>query len=281
MTQVVVVTGASTGIGEATALRLARSGWHVLAGVRRPEDGERLAKEADTDRLEPLRLDVTSEFDIKGAAERVDELTHGDGLAGLVNNAGIAIGGPVEFLGLDRWRQQLEVNVVGQVAVTKALLPALRRAKGRLIFVGSLSGRVSTPMTAPYNASKHAIEAIAEALRHELKPWSIKVSVIEPGAVNTPIWEKGRETAAILEDELGDEAMELYRDRVEQTKRGIDMQERKGVHPDKVAAVIEQALTTKSPRARYLVGTDAKMAGFIARFLPDRLRDVAMDKALP
>ena len=191
-----VITGSSSGIGEACTLRLAGAGHRVIAGVRRDEDGERLA--ALHESIIPVSLDITDQTHIDALVDRLDELGI-TGLDGLVDNAGIVSGGPVEYLPLDDWRSHFEVNVFGQVAVTKALIPALRRGQGRVVFIGSISGRVSTPLVGPYGASKHAIEAIAESLREELRPWKIAVSVVEPGAVKTPIWDKSRTFADQLE----------------------------------------------------------------------------------
>lgn len=262
-----VVTGSSSGIGEACAVRLARAGHRVIAGVRRQADGERLA--AAVGSIVPALLDVTDEAQIRDLVGRLDELAP-SGLDGLVNNAGIARGGPLEFLPLDEWRIQLDVNVIGQVAVTRSLVPLLRRARGRVVFVGSISGRVSTPFLGPYAASKHAIEAIAESLREELRPWGMAVSVVAPGAVRTPIWDKGRAYADELEARLPAEAHDLYSDAVDDLRRGIDTQERTGVPPDRVAAAVERALTSPRPRYRYVVGNDARAAGILDRLLPDR-----------
>ena len=182
----ILVTGASTGIGEACALHLDRAGHRVFAGVRRPADGERLTKRASP-RLLPVMLDVCDDSQIAEAAELIGGEVGTAGLWGLVNNAGIAIGGPVEFLALDQWRTQLEVNVIGQVAVTRAMLPLVRAATGRVVFIGSISGRLATPMMGPYCASKHAIEAIGSSLAEELRPFGMRVSVIEPGAIATPM----------------------------------------------------------------------------------------------
>lgn len=262
-----VVTGSSSGIGEACAVRLARAGHRVIAGVRRQADGERLAAAAGS--IVPALLDVTDEAQIRDLVGRLDELAP-SGLDGLVNNAGIARGGPLEFLPLDEWRIQLDVNIIGQVAVTRSLVPLLRRARGRVVFVGSISGRVSTPFLGPYAASKHAIEAIAESLREELRPWGMAVSVVAPGAVRTPIWDKGRAYADELEARLPAEARDLYSDAVDDLRRGIDTQERTGVPPDRVATAVERALTSPRPRYRYVVGNDARAAGILDRLLPDR-----------
>jgi NAD(P)-dependent dehydrogenase (short-subunit alcohol dehydrogenase family) len=266
-----LVTGASTGIGEATALHLDRLGHTVFAGVRKEADGERVAGQA-SGHLRPLILDVADEKQVAAAADEIDDAVGERGLAGVVNNAGIAVGGPLEYLPVDEWRTQLEVNVIGQVAVTQAMLPMLRRATGRIVFVGSISGRVGTPLMGPYAASKFAIEGLAEALRQELYEWRIAVSVIEPGAVKTAIWDKGRETADRLETDMPPEAAERYADHIAGIRAGIEQQDSNGVPPAKVAEVIEHALLARRPRERYLVGRDAQVAGAMARVAPDRVK---------
>lgn len=273
-----VVTGASTGIGEASAARLVARGATVFAGVRREVDGERL-RAALGARLRPVLLDVTDEVQVHAARDTVAARLGDAPLDGLVNNAGIAVGGPVEHLPVDAWREQFEVNLFGLVATTKAFLELLRRGPGRHVVVGSVGGRLASPMLAPYAASKHAVEALAEALRHELFEWGIATSVVEPGAVATPIWQKGREQAGRLEEELPPLALERYRRFIDAVGRAIDRQERAGVPPDRVAAVVERALVAPRPRARYLVGFDAHVQGAMVRFLPDRVRD-ALQRAL-
>lgn len=273
MTDSVLITGASTGIGEACALHLDRAGHTVFAGVRRQTDADRLASQA-SDRLTPLLLDVTDEEQIEAAAETVEE--EAGGLAGLVNNAGIARGGPLEYLPLDEWREQFEVNVIGQIAVTKAMLPLLRRERGRVVFIGSIGGRVATPLMGPYNASKFAVEAIGEALRHELRPWGLHVSVVEPGAIKTAIWDKGRETADRLDEELPAEARERYRAHIDAIREGIDMQDRQGIGPEAVAKAVEHALCSRRPRTRYVVGKDAKAQAAMVRLLPDKAREAVI-----
>ena len=250
-------------------MRLADRGWRVLAGVRREEDGRRLVAAA-TGTLEAVMLDVTDEASIEKALAQV-----GDRLTAVVNNAGVAVGGPVEYLALDEWRRQYEVNVIGHVAVTRAALPLIRAAGGggRLVFMGSIGGRISTPMLAPYDSSKFALEAIAESLRHELAPAGIRVVLIEPGAVRTPIWDKGRRRADEMEAALSPEALSRYRWAVDGIRKAIDAQERIGVPPARVAEVVEQALTSSRPRARYLVGRDARVMAAIDRVLPDSARD--------
>jgi NAD(P)-dependent dehydrogenase (short-subunit alcohol dehydrogenase family) len=261
----VLVTGASSGIGEATARRLARSGWRVLAGVRKAGDAP--------DGTEEIILDVTDAEQVAAAAAGVDELH------GLVNNAGIAIASPLELLPLDELRRQLEVNVVGQVAVTQAFLPHLRHARGRLVFVGSIAGRSALPFLGAYAASKHALEAIADSLRVELSPWAIHVAIVEPATIATPIWAKGAATADEIQARASADRSPLYRERLDAFRRAAEAARRRAQPADRVAAVVERALTSDRPRARYVVGRDARIRATIER-LPDRLRDRAYERLL-
>jgi len=270
VTRSVLITGASTGIGEACALRFDRLGYRVYAGVRREPDGVAL-RERGSERIVPVVLDVTDQGQIDAVARRVAD--DGGVLDGLVNNAGIGRGGPLEYLPLEIWREQLDVNVLGQVAVTKAMLPFIRVAVGRIVFVGSISGKVATMLVGPYAASKFAIEAIGESLRAELHPWGIKVSVVEPGAIKTSIWDKARREVDRLESELPGEATTRYAKHIAALRKAMEMQTRQGASPDTVAAAVEHALSSKRPKTRYLVGTDARMQSLLVRCLPDRPRE--------
>src|SRR5918996_2317979 len=233
-TGAVLVTGASTGIGEATARHLGERGHRVFAGVRKSSDGERL-RAAGNGRVTPVELDVTDQSQIEEVVGAIAAEVESDGLLGVVNNAGIALGGPVEFLELDDWRRQFDVNVFGLLAVTKQVLPLIRKARGRIVLVGSIGGRLASPFLAPYSASKFALEAIADSLRVELHPFGIRVALIEPGAVKTEIWEKGRATADELEQELPPEALERYGSVIEKARRVLAFQERIGIAPLEVA----------------------------------------------
>jgi NAD(P)-dependent dehydrogenase (short-subunit alcohol dehydrogenase family) len=266
----VLVTGASTGIGEACALRLDRLGHRVYAGVRHEEHAYAL-RQRGSERIVPVFLDVTDQGQIDAAAKQIAD--GGGRLAGVVNNAGVGRGGPLEYLPLEIWREQLDVNVLGQVAVTKAVLPFIRAAHGRIIFIGSIGGRVATSLMGPYGASKFAIEAIGESLRGELHPWGISVSVVEPGAIKTPIWDKARQEADRLERALPEEARTRYARHIAAIRMGIEMQDRQGASPDKVAAAVEHALFSPRPKTRYLVGTDARVQALLVRWLPDRSRE--------
>jgi NAD(P)-dependent dehydrogenase (short-subunit alcohol dehydrogenase family) len=269
----VLVTGASTGIGEATALHLKELGFDSVGAVRKEEDAERLRSRG----LRAVRLDLTDSASI--AAARADL---GDApLAGLVNNAGIAVAGPLEFLPLDQLRNQLEINLVGQVAVTQQFLPALRAGGGRIVNVSSIGGRVALPLVAAYNASKFALEAVSDSLRRELHGQGVDVIVIEPGGVRTPIWRKGNELADEIQEEMPPEAERLYGRMIEGLRREtVKIAEKTGIEPREVAETIGKALTAKRPRTRYLVGTDAKMRGPLAKVLPDRLMDRAIARSL-
>jgi len=268
----VVVTGASTGIGAATALRLVDAGFTVFAGVRRDEDGERLLSERPHG-LVPLRIDVTDAESIDAAVATVSESVGTSGLAGLVNNAGIDVAGPLEFVPLDQVRRMFDINVMGLLAVTQAFLELLRVGRGRLVNIGSMAGRSTMPFNGPYSATKHAVESISDAFRVELKPWGIDVACVEPGAIATPIWEKSKALAMSFFDVIPERAHELYDRAVDATLTAIEEVIRNAVPPERVADAVEHALTAKRPRTRYLVGTDAKVQTFLHAILPDRLFD--------
>lgn len=274
----VLVTGASSGIGEATALELARIGFRVYAGVRKDADAERLAAAAAGE-LVAVELDVTEPAQIAAAAERVgDECP--DGLVGLVNNAGIPVTGPLEFVPLERIRRQLEVNLIGQLAVTRAALPALRTARGRVVNVTSIGGLVATPFYGPYCASKFALEAVSDCLRIELRPWGIRTIAIEPGSIATSIWDRGNAAAAELRRDLDPAAEELYGKAMDRAVEIGAETGARGIEPIAVARVIHKALTARRPRARYLVGADARGMALASRLLPDRLWDRVAARAL-
>jgi NAD(P)-dependent dehydrogenase (short-subunit alcohol dehydrogenase family) len=278
----VVITGASTGIGEACALRLDRQGWRVFAGVRKEEDGARVKGQA-SDRLQPVIIDVTDEASITSAAATVREAVGEGGVAGLVNNAGISVVGPLEFLMPEDLRRQLEVNVIGQIAVTREFLPLIRKGNGRIVNMGSIAGKMATPFLGPYTASKFAMEALTDSLRQELRPWGIRVAIVEPGSIATPIWEKGQTMADELEQNLPEEAMALYGEAFTAMRETARKFEEAGIPPDEVAKVVEHALTSSRPKPRYVVGRDAQIQRVIAKVVPDSLRDVlvAQQMGLP
>lgn len=266
----VLVTGASTGIGRATALRLDSSGWRVFAGVRREEDAASLRAEG-SDLLAPLILDVTDAEQIAAAAERTERESEG-GLNGLVNNAGVAVPGPLETVPLEDLRHQLEVNLLAYVAVTQAMLPQIRRAEGRLVFLSSIGGRIAFPFGGPYHASKFATEAIGDVFRRELRPWGLKVSIIEPGSIDTPIWERGQRKAEDVEAKAPRTNL-LYGAAIEKFRKVIEDTAERGIPPEKVAKAISHALESKHPRARYLVGLDAKVQARLQPLVPTSVFD--------
>ncbi len=266
----VLITGASKGIGRATARRLADRGFQVFAGVRRDEDGEALRAEAQG--ISPVTLDVTDGGAVAAAAELVSRAAP-DGLAGVVNNAGIVVPGPLEFLPLEHLRTQLEVNVIGVVSVTQAFLPLVRRGAGRIINVSSINGRVAVPFIGPYAMSKFALEAMSDAFRMELRRWNIPVVVIEPGAIETPIWQTSQRRAARISGELAPAARDAYGGVLRAFESGSGRPPKHAIPPDRVARVIERALTARRPRTRYLVGLDARLAAFAKAVLSDRLFD--------
>jgi NAD(P)-dependent dehydrogenase (short-subunit alcohol dehydrogenase family) len=271
-TPAVVITGASTGIGAACARFLADHGFQVFAGVRDRQAGEVLAN-GRTLRLIPIHLDVTEDTSIRNAAERVTHHLGDAGLAGLINNAGIAVGSPLEVIPIDQLRRQFEVNVFGQIAVTQAFLPLLRKGHGRIVNMGSIAGRATIPLMGPYSASKHALEALTDALRLELQQWGIQVSVIEPGAIATPIWEKSVKAAKDLETAADSSAAIGYAELIMRIKETVGKAAERAIPPDAVVRAVVHALTAARPRTRYLVGTDAKIRAWMVKWLPDRLND--------
>jgi NAD(P)-dependent dehydrogenase (short-subunit alcohol dehydrogenase family) len=269
----VVVTGASTGIGRATALLLDKKGYRVFAGVRKDEDAKSL-KEAGSDLLKPIKIDVTKGRSIATAARNVKRALGDEGLVGLVNNAGVGGGGPVEFIPIDDFRNTLEVNVVGQVAVTQAFLPLIRKAKGTVVFIASIGGRIAAPFLSPYNASKFAVEALGDSLRREVLPWGIDVVVVEPGTIATEIWSKGKDALADTTEVMSPDAVRLYGPQLQAwAKSFMGEGDTQGISPDKVARVIHKGIAKDKPKPRYLVGTDAKIGAKMNAVVPTRTFD--------
>jgi len=273
----VVVTGASTGIGEAIALRLSRAGFEVFAGVRREHDAERLRALG----MRPLTLDVRNEADIAAAAEEVHAALEETRLVGLVNNAGVVVPSPVELVPLEGLREQLEVNVIGPVAVIQTFLPLLRAGRGQIVNIGSIDGKLATPLLGPYAASKFAMEGLSDVLRRELRSWRIQVAIVEPGVIRTPIWEKGRRTGEELFERSPPEAERLYRPLVDAIRaESVRLEQETSMSPDVVARAVEHALTARRARTRYLVGRDARLKSALAWLLPDRALDVLVARVL-
>jgi NAD(P)-dependent dehydrogenase (short-subunit alcohol dehydrogenase family) len=270
----VVITGASTGIGRTAALRLARGGFDVLAGVRREQDGAALCREDG--RIEPLLVDVTDDGQVAGLAARVA----GAPLAGLVNNAGIAVAGPLEGIPLDDVRRQYEVNVFGLLGVTQALLQSIRAGHGRIVNIGSIGGRINTPFVGPYSSSKAAVRSLSAALRRELRPWGIHVALVEPGALDTPIWRKGEEGAKETIAALPEHVRTLYARPLDALVAATRRIAAGASSPDDAAEAIEHALTARRPRTLYTVGREARIQGALHSLLPARAFDALVARAM-
>ncbi|MGK5628536.1 SDR family oxidoreductase [Streptomyces sp. URMC 123] len=272
----VVITGASSGLGKYCALHLQRLGFHVFAGVRKEADGERLVTESSAGRppIRPLRIDVTDDGSIRAAAETVAEIRGTDGLWAVVNNAGTCVSAPLECVRPERLRQELDTNVVGPHAVSQAFLPMLRETRGRVVNVTSGLGSVASPYLGTYAAGQFAKEGLTDALRREVAPFGIAVSLIQPGAIATPIWGKVGELGEQLVRTSPDGVAHLYRQSFE---RFLEMNQRRAetsrTQPRDVALAVTHALTAVRPRIRYRVGPDAWTAAVASRLLPDAVVD--------
>jgi NAD(P)-dependent dehydrogenase (short-subunit alcohol dehydrogenase family) len=223
---------------------------------------------------------VTDDASVAAAADSIRGAVGNRGLAGLVNNAGIAVAGPLEFIDLDDFKRQLDVNVTGVLRTTQAMMPLLRLARGRIVNISSIGGRVAIPLVGPYNASKFALEGMSDSLRRELRPWGMHVALIEPGAVATPIWDKGVEQADEIERDAPPEVRERYGEVMAAIRKESEKNRTEGVPPQEVADAVAHALTASKPKTRYLVGRDAKARGPISKVLPDRVMDAAIGRAL-
>lgn len=268
----VLITGESRGIGAACAQGLHARGFHIFAGVLTEPEGEQVVARLGT-RCTPLVFDVTNADQIANAASVVHATVGTAGLRGLVNCAGMAVGGPMEFLPIDVIRKQLEVNLIGQIAVTQALLPELRAGVGRIVFISSASGYLAAPFLCPYAMSKFAIEALGDSWRMELKRSGVRVSIVEPGIIKTPIWEASGEMAEALAAQMPPEADEYYAGLYDQVRSIVARIPDFAAPPERVAKVVVHAITAKKPRTRYMVGIDAYADKILARWLPDRVRD--------
>ena len=275
----VLITGASTGIGRAAARYLDRLGWQVFAGVRKQSDADRLAGEASPS-LSPVFIDVTEPASREAAVETIQAAVDGRGLQGVVNNAGTFVGGPLEHIPLKDLRRQFEINVIGQVAVTQAFLPLIRQGQGRIVLIGSTSGRLATPLLGPYAASKFAIEALADSMRLELAQWSIPVSLVAPGYVTTPLWDKTLNRIQELMEAFPPEAARRYQPMIDATVTRQKGRESSGIPPVMVAKAIQHALTAARPKPRYLVGLDAVLQAMLVWLAPDRLLDFLIWKSM-
>ena len=272
MTGSVVITGASRGIGEACALELDKRAFHVFAGVRRIADAEALKQKASS-LLTPILIDITDNQSIQSACDVVYAATRETGLNGLVNNAGIAVAGPLEFIPIAQIRHQMEVNVIGQIAVTQRLLQLLRKGNGRLVNIGSMEGLMAMPFVGPYCASKSAMEALTDCLRMELKPWGISVSIVEPSIIKTQTLENSIKAAEDIVKAMPEQGSNLYAPYFHAARKVADEIVKSAMPYNEVVKAVVHALTAKEAKTRYIVGRHAKLAAIAGRILPDRLRD--------
>jgi NAD(P)-dependent dehydrogenase (short-subunit alcohol dehydrogenase family) len=278
-THYALVTGASTGIGHASAVALAEKGCHVFAGVRSEADGARIRLESGG-KLHPILLDVTDAGQVAEALSHITSVVGNAGLSGLVNNAGIAVVGPLEFIPPEEFARQMNVNVNGLLAVTQAFIPLLRLAKGRLCLVSSTNGFLPVPFMGPYSASKFAVEALGDCLRNELAPWNIRVSLVEPGATRTAIWEKSKAENEALIARVPAECLALYGGMIDTMRGEAEKMVLRASPVEKVSDCVVHALTSRRPKTRYRCADGARMAWFAARWLPDTWRDWVILKAM-
>ena len=267
--ELIVVTGASTGMGAATARELARRGFHVLAGVRREIDADALRG----DGIEPHILDITVESDVAAIADRVAADPLGRPLRALINNAGIAVNAPVEALPIAEWRRQFEVNLFGHVAMIQALMPSLLRSSGTVVNISSVGGKVALPTYPAYAGTKFALEALSDSMRREVNELGVKVVVIEPGAVKTEMAQRGVATADRLKAGMTADQLERYGgliDAMSNLARSFDTD---GVPAERAAKVIANAATAPRPRTRYTIGRDAAILLRLSRVVSDRFLD--------
>ena len=277
--ELIVVTGASTGMGAATVKELAHRGFHVLAGVRREVDADAL-RGLGIEGIEPCILDITVESDITAIADRVARDPRRRPLRALVNNAGIAINAPVETLPITQWRQQFEVNLFGHIVITQALLPALLNSSGTVVNISSVGGKVALPTYGAYAGSKFALEAVSDALRREVSADGIKVVVIEPGAVKTEIAERGIATSEGLKANMTVVQLTRYSEVMDAVMAQARSFNETGVSAEAAAVVIAKAATASRPRTRYTIGRDAAIITRLARLAPDRLLDRLLQRNL-
>jgi NAD(P)-dependent dehydrogenase (short-subunit alcohol dehydrogenase family) len=248
-------------------------GWHVFAGVRRREDGAALrARARNKSHFTPVLLDVTDSASIDSAMQFLENAVGATGLHGLVNNAGIAVAAPLEFVPISELRKQLEVNVVGPVAITQAVIPLLRRTRGRIVNIGSVSGRITTPLLGPYSASKFALDSLSDALRMELRPWQIHVAYVQPAGILTPIWTKALTDADRVSQQMPAHAETLYGPIMAYMRNMAANAQSDGLPAHTVGRAVAHALSSPKPKTRYPVGSMA-FAVELLRILPDRVRN--------
>jgi NAD(P)-dependent dehydrogenase (short-subunit alcohol dehydrogenase family) len=274
--EIAIVTGASTGIGAATARELARRGFHVLAGVRRDRDADAIRGPG----IEPLIIDITNPDHIRALATRVHGDPQGRAVRALVNNAAMAVNAPVEAFAIDEWRRLFEVNLFGHIAVTQTVLPALIRSKGRVVNISSVGGKIAMATYGPYAGTKFALEAVSDSLRREIAPLGVQVVVVGPGAVRTGMADRAIATAHELASTMTPEQSQRYGGLVQAITAQTASFTKSGLPADAAAKVIAKAVTTRKPRTRYTIGRDAALLTRLARILPDRMLDLLFATAL-
>lgn len=267
----VLVTGAGRGIGRTITEHMAGKGWDVYAGAR---SESHLSELKQIPHVHPVRLDITDKSDIAALSAQLPAA-----LDGVVNNAGIVVSGPVEGLSIDDLTRQLDVNVVAQIAVTQAVLPKVREARGRMVFISSTSGLYTTPGTGAYNASKYAIESLGDALRIELRPWKIRVSLIEPGPIATALWGEALEEHDRMVASLRDEHRQLYSSQLAGTRKLLGRLKKMTADPQKVARAVDHALTSRRPKRRYLLDASSHLQRALFTVTPAAITDVALAAA--
>jgi len=271
----ILISGASSGIGRAAAIHLARLGHNVWAGVRSAEATASLEK-LNVRGLNPIQLDVVDASSVEAC---VHELKKRAGvLHALVNNAGLAVGGPVEAVSLADWRRQMDVNFFGLVHLTQQCLPLLRESKGRIVNVSSVSGKIGFPLMAPYCASKFAVEGFSDSLRRELRRHGVQVSLIEPAAIATPIWEKAQREGEQRIAEFSSDMESIYSHELAQMRQALPQIQQSAAPVEWVTRAIVQALTSARPRTRYPVGRHAGLLMALVRWLPDRWQDYLLKR---
>ena len=274
--EIVIITGASTGVGAATARELARQGFHVLAGVRRDQDADAIRGPG----VEPLIIDITNPAQIRALATRVQEDPQGRPLRALINNAGVAVNAPVEVFSINEWRSLFEVNFFGHIAVTQALLPALIRSRGRIINISSVGGKIAMATYGPYGSTKFALEAVSDSLRREIAPLGVQVVVVEPGAVRTAIGDKAIDKAQKLALTMRPEQREHYSGLMHAITAQVESAMKSALPAEAAARVIAKAVTARKPRTRYTVGLQTAIMTRLVRILPDKMLDFLLAAVL-
>ncbi len=280
MTKNLLISGCSTGIGRACALHFAKTGYHVFACVRKESDAESLKAADDSGNLEPVMLDVTNELQLGELKAELNQRIGDTGLAGLINNAGIAKSGPIEYIDPQAVRDVFNVNVMGPLLLTQAFLPLVRVAKGRIVTIGSIAGKLASPTMAAYSISKFGVEAFNDSLRQELAPHGIHVSLVEPGPIETPMLQSADEITQEVLDSLNDQGKEYYADIIGKILGYFHTMQGRALPAQAVADVVEHALESGKPKTRYLVTTDAKIGNFLHWVLPDRAFDYVSSKMI-